>query len=100
MKAEEAVPMPTDDAKPSSARADVRMRGFQDRADVADVLRLIDSRVRLLATEDVVLREAAGRVLAREVVAEVAVPPFDRAAMDGFAVRADETFGAGPYNPL
>jgi molybdopterin molybdotransferase len=34
------------------------------------------------------------------VVADVAVPGFDRAAMDGYAVRAEETFGAGPYNPL
>src|SRR5205823_833465 len=33
-------------------------------------------------------------------VAEVAVPGFDRAAMDGYALRADETFGAGPYAPL
>src|SRR5262249_12925231 len=35
-----------------------------------------------------------------EVVSEVAVPPFDRAAMDGYALRAEETYGAGPYNPL
>jgi molybdopterin molybdotransferase len=28
------------------------------------------------------------------------VPGFDRAAMDGFALRGEETFGAGPYNPL
>ena len=27
------------------------------------------------------------------------VPPFDRAAMDGYAVRAEDTFGAGRYDP-
>jgi molybdopterin molybdotransferase len=34
------------------------------------------------------------------VTAGVAVPGFDRAAMDGYALRGGETFGAGPYNPL
>jgi len=79
---------------------DVRMRGFQDRAEVADVRALLDSRARPLPAEPVNLHEAAGRVLAADVVADVAVPPFDRAAMDGFALRGAETFGAGPYNPL
>jgi len=33
-------------------------------------------------------------------MAGVAVPGFDRAAMDGYALRAQETFGADSYNPL
>ncbi len=76
------------------------MRGFRDRAEVADVLRLLDERLRPLGAEPVAVPLAAGRVLAEEVVAEVAVPGFDRAAMDGYAVRGEDTFGAGPYNPL
>jgi molybdopterin molybdotransferase len=83
-----------------AARFDVRMRGFQDRSEVADVLRLLDERVRPLPAETVPAATACGRALAEGVVAEVAVPGFDRAAMDGYAVRAEETFGAGPYNPL
>ena len=79
---------------------DVRMRGFQDRAEVDAVVALIDGRVRPLPPEDVSLRAAAGRVLAADVTAAVAVPGFDRAAMDGYALRGGETFGAGPYNPL
>jgi molybdopterin molybdotransferase len=79
---------------------DVRMRGFQDRAEVGAVVALIDGRVRPLPAEDVDLRAAAGRVLAADVTAGVAVPGFDRAAMDGYALRGGETFGAGPYNPL
>ncbi|HET7217748.1 MAG TPA: gephyrin-like molybdotransferase Glp [Vicinamibacterales bacterium] len=50
-------------------------------------------------TERVPLREANGRVLAHPVVAGADVPPFDRAAMDGFAVVAEDTFGAGPHDP-
>lgn len=79
---------------------DVRMRGFRDRAEVADVLRLIDARVSALPPESVPLADAAGRVLASDVRADVAVPAFDRAAMDGYALRAAETFGAGPYSPM
>jgi molybdopterin molybdotransferase len=76
------------------------MRGFQDRAEVEDVWRLLDSRLQPLPAETVDLRQAPGRVLARDVTSDVAVPAFDRAAMDGYAVRGAETFGAGPYNPL
>jgi molybdopterin molybdotransferase len=81
-------------------RRDVRMRGFPDRAEVEEVIRLLDERVRPLPAEVVPVPQAGGRVLAAEVISEVAVPGFDRAAMDGYAVRAEETFGAGPYNPL
>jgi molybdopterin molybdotransferase len=76
------------------------MRGFQDRTEVTDVLTLLDTRLQPLPAEPSDLHEAAGRVLAADVVADVAVPAFDRAAMDGFALRGAETFGAGPYNPL
>jgi molybdopterin molybdotransferase len=79
---------------------DVRMRGFRDRAEVADVVALLAERLQPLPDEETPLREASGRVLAKDVTSEVAVPAFDRAAMDGYALRGQETFGAGPYNPL
>ncbi|MFO7833628.1 MAG: molybdopterin biosynthesis protein [Halohasta sp.] len=50
-------------------------------------------------TETVDLRAARGRVLAERVDAEVDVPGFDRASMDGYAVRARDTFGAGEAAP-
>lgn len=79
---------------------DVRMRGFRDRTEVADAVALLTARLQPLECEPVPVGTAAGRVLAADVIAEVAVPPFDRAAMDGYALRGSETFGAGPYNPL
>jgi molybdopterin molybdotransferase len=90
--------MPSD--VPSAGFFDVRMRGFRDRADVEDVYRIIDHRALPLPAEHGPIGAAAGRVLTEPVVAGVDVPGFDRAAMDGYAVRADETFGASPYNPL
>src|SRR5260370_21229326 len=79
---------------------DGRMRGFRDRAEVEDVLALLRCRLQPLPAENVGLHDAAGRVLAREIVAPCDVPGFDRAAMDGYALRGRETFGAGAYNPL
>lgn len=79
---------------------DVRLRGFRDRAEVDEVVRLIDQRVAALSSEMVPLHLLAGRVLAGEIIADLAVPGFDRAAMDGYALRGEETFGASVYNPL
>jgi molybdopterin molybdotransferase len=56
---------------------------------VADAERLIVERVvPVSGRETVTLREAAGRVLADDIVATVNVPPFDNSAVDGYAVCA------------
>lgn len=83
-----------------TASTDVRMRGFTQRAEVPTALAWIDAHVSLLPGESVAVEEAAGRVLLQEVIAPIAVPEFDRAAMDGYALRGGETTGAGEYNPL
>jgi len=79
---------------------DPRMRGFRSRTSVEAALGLIDRRVDRLGPERVGLRDASGRVLFAGVVAGASVPAFDRAAMDGYAVRGEETFGADPYTPI
>jgi putative molybdopterin biosynthesis protein len=50
-------------------------------------------------SERVPLDESRGRVLAERVDAEIDVPGFDRASMDGYAVRGRDTFGAGEADP-
>ncbi|HTV26252.1 MAG TPA: gephyrin-like molybdotransferase Glp [Xanthobacteraceae bacterium] len=61
---------------------------------VADAERLIGERVMPVGgSERVSLREAAGRVLAQDVIAPVSVPPFDNSAVDGYAVRAADLGG-------
>jgi putative molybdopterin biosynthesis protein len=52
-----------------------------------------------LGAEPVPLAEALGRVLAQDVTAPVDVPGFDRSNMDGYAVRAADTFGAQEERP-
>lgn len=53
-----------------------------------------------LSTESVPLGEALGRVLARDVVSAVSLPPWDNASMDGFAVRASDVAGASVDGPV
>ena len=79
---------------------DVRMKGFAERADVEEVDGFLLRHTRALAAEDVELLACAGRVLAAELRAEVDVPGFRRAAMDGYAVRGEDTFGASAYDPI
>ena len=49
--------------------------------------------------ENVPLLNAAGRILAEAVVSDIDLPGFDRSTMDGYAVRASDTFGASEGNP-
>jgi molybdenum cofactor synthesis domain-containing protein len=62
--------------------------------------RITDAATTLTRLERVPLAEAAGRVLAEPLRAAVDVPPFARAAMDGFAVRAADVAGATAAKPI
>jgi molybdopterin molybdotransferase len=76
------------------------MHGFTRRHTVQAALSWLDGQLHTLGPECVPLRAAAGRVLAASVISAVDVPGFDRATMDGYAVVADTTEGATPYNPI
>ncbi len=67
--------------------------------DTAERLWRETIRPRVLEPERVPLTESLGRVLAEDVVAGVDVPAFDRSNLDGFALRASETFGAAEETP-
>jgi molybdenum cofactor synthesis domain-containing protein len=49
--------------------------------------------------EEAVLLEAYNRVLSEDVVSTLDIPPFNRSTMDGYAVRAEDTFGADENQP-
>ena len=84
---------------PSSSQppTDVRMKGFARRSKVEDAIAWVDSVVRCLPKEDVPLAEAAGRVLAEEVVSRVAQlgskPKGRRAAILREELALDTTLG-------
>ncbi|AEN06448.1 molybdopterin biosynthesis protein [Halolamina sp.] len=72
---------------------------FRDLATPAEAHEAIASLNLDPEPETVPLAEARGRILAERVDAELDVPGFDRASMDGYAVRAADTFGADEANP-
>lgn len=53
-----------------------------------------------LGVEEIPLLKAFGRVLAADVTAALDVPPFDRSTVDGYAVKAEDTFGADENKPI
>ena len=79
---------------------DLRMRGFARRHRVRDVWAWIDAEVHPGPAESVSLAELPDRVLARPIRSDVDVPPFDRAMMDGYAVRAVSVAGASESQPV
>ncbi len=79
---------------------DVRMRGFERRARLDVVLDWLAIRQEKLPAEAISLHEAWGRILATDIEATMNVPMFRRSAMDGYALRGEETSGAGDYNPV
>jgi molybdopterin molybdotransferase len=58
--------------------------------DYEQALRLVLAHAGPRGTESVPVDAAAGRVLAADVTARISSPPFDRSAMDGYAVRAQD----------
>jgi molybdenum cofactor synthesis domain-containing protein len=76
------------------------MRPIRETIPLEEARALLLEAARPVArVETVALEAASRRVLAVRIVAGQDVPPFTRAAMDGYAVRAEDTFGAGPFNP-
>jgi molybdopterin molybdotransferase len=76
------------------------MRPIRDTISLDEALAtILEAATPVTRTERIPLAEAGGRVIAAAPPAAVDVPPFDRAAMDGYAVRAEDTFGAGRYDP-
>lgn len=53
-----------------------------------------------IGVEEVPLPEAFNRVLAEDIVAEIDIPPFNRSTVDGYAVKAEDTFGADEKKPV
>ncbi|MCU0250844.1 MAG: molybdopterin-binding protein [Vicinamibacterales bacterium] len=76
------------------------MRPIRETITLEAARDLVDGAIRPIErTERVRIDTASGRVVARAVEAQTDVPPFARAAMDGYAVRAADTFGASTHDP-
>ncbi|MCW2955119.1 MAG: molybdopterin biosynthesis MoeA, partial [Conexibacter sp.] len=81
------------EARPHAART-AELLGMED------AWALVAAQVRALEPEAVPLADAGGRVLAEPGRAVIDLPPFDRSAMDGFAVRAADLAGVSGDEPV
>lgn len=61
---------------------------------VSEAIRIVREETRRLPAEKVTITEALGRVLGEDIIADTDLPPFNRAQMDGYAVRVEDTVGA------
>ena len=76
------------------------MRPFKSTISIDEARRRLEANVRpITRTERIALADAAGRVAAADVRSPIAVPPFTRSAMDGYAVVADDTKTASQRSP-
>lgn len=61
---------------------------------------LLDHTTAIKDTEKVDLLEAEGRILAKDILAPLSQPPFDRSPLDGYALKGEDTQGATQETPI
>ena len=78
-----------------------RLKGFQRLTSTDEAVQLFFDilRIERLKVVTVPLSEALHRVLGEDIVTEEDLPRFDRAAVDGYAIKAEDTFGASQFKP-
>ncbi len=91
---------PSDEQVRAMSHEDIRRRGFKDRTRLDAARQTLADRISPHGrTERIDLVAADGRVAATALTAGRDVPHYDRAAMDGWAVMANDTHGASDRAP-
>ncbi len=75
---------------------------FRKLMTLEEAKKIIDENFKpaAIGDEDVALLEAYNRVLKEDIVSTLNIPPFNRSTVDGYAVRAEDTFGADENQPV
>ena len=78
-----------------------RLEGFEKLTGVDEALSTFLKQLKLERLEPtrIPVHDAFRRVVAEDFVAKTDLPPFDRSAVDGYAVRAEDTFEASQFSP-
>ena len=77
----------------------LRKIGFSKLTSLEEALTKLFGRIKPNPIKEVEVVEALNRVLGEDIESQMNIPPFNRSAMDGYAVKAEDTFGASPNNP-
>ncbi len=75
-------------------------RIFKSLTSAENALEKFSGYIPSIAAEELPLKDALGRVLREDIHSPMDIPPFHRAAFDGYAVRSVDTFGASRNNPI
>ncbi len=73
--------------------------GFSKLAPLEDTIQKLLMKIKVNPLEEIEITKALNRVLAEDIISEIDIPPFDRSAMDGYAIKAEDSFGASLKNP-
>ena len=94
-------PQPTESELLAAVRNAARQEQFLDVVSAEDARRRFEKNLDLapLPGERITLAAALGRILANDLIAPIDVPPFDRANVDGFALKSSNTVGATDTAP-
>ncbi len=84
------------------ALIDIRMKGFAKLTSIDEAVDKFFKKINVkkLEPEEISTVAALRRVLATDILCPRNVPPFDRSAVDGYAIRAEDVFGASNTNPI
>ncbi len=82
-------------------KQDARGAGFKHLTPTREAIQTLLQKLSVkLEDEEVTVDVSLGRIIAADVISCVDVPPFDRSAMDGFAVKAEDTYSASASTPI
>ena len=78
-----------------------RLKGFQELTPVIEALNKFFGILKLkrLNTAFIPVEKALGQVTAKEIIAQTNLPPFNRSAVDGYALKAKDTIEASQFHP-
>jgi len=77
----------------------LRKIGFSKLTLLDEALKKLFVLVKSNIDEEISLKSCLNRILAEDIISNINIPPFDRSAMDGYAIKAEDSFGASPNNP-
>jgi len=77
----------------------LRKIGFSKLTPLNQAIEKLFSKLELNPSEEVEILNALNRTLAEDIKSKMDIPPFDRSAMDGYAIKAEDSFGASLKNP-
>ena len=77
-----------------------RLKGFEKLTNIDEALSIFLKKLKpeRLEFERIPIHAALGRVTSEDIQAKNDLPPFDRSAVDGYALKAQETFAASQFN--